>query len=42
MAGYTELHPLVESVLDELVRLRYADRTVTAYRRMYANLERYA
>ena len=42
MAGYNELHPLVESVLDELVRLRYADRTVTAYRRMYANLERYA
>ena len=42
MAGYTELHPLVESVLDELVRLRYSDHTVTAYRRMYANLERYA
>lgn len=42
MAGYTELHPLVESVLDELVRLRYADCTVTAYRRMYANLERFA
>ena len=42
MAGYTELHPLVESVLDELVRLRYAGCTVTAYRRMYANLERYA
>ena len=42
MAGYTELHPLVESVLDELVRLRYADGTVTAYRRMYANLERFA
>ncbi len=42
MAGYTELRPLVESVLDELARLRYADGTVTAYRRMYANLERYA
>ena len=42
MAGYTELHPLVESVLAELERLRYADCTVTAYRRMYANLERFA
>lgn len=42
MAGYTELHPLVESVLDELARLHYSDHTVTAYRRMYANLERYA
>lgn len=42
MAGYTELHPLVESVLDELVRLRYSEHTVTAYRRMCANLERYA
>ncbi|MBR3312890.1 MAG: hypothetical protein IKG18_01990 [Atopobiaceae bacterium] len=27
MAGYTELHPLVESVLDELVRLRYWHRS---------------
>ncbi|MBO7675882.1 MAG: tyrosine-type recombinase/integrase, partial [Atopobiaceae bacterium] len=42
MSGYTELHPLVESVLEELERLRYADETVTAYRRLYANLERYA
>ena len=42
MSGYTELHPLVESVLRELVRLKYSESTVTAYRRMYANLERYA
>lgn len=42
MSGYTELHPLVESVLGELERLRYSESTVTAYRRMYANLERYA
>ena len=38
MSGYTELHPLVESVLRELVRLKYSESTVTAYRRMYANL----
>lgn len=42
MSGYTELHPLVESVLKELERLRYSGDTVTGYRRMYANLERYA
>lgn len=42
MSDYTELHPLVESVLEELERLRYAECTVTSYRRMYANLERYA
>ena len=42
MSGYTELRPSVESVLAELERLRYSESTVTAYRRMYANLERYA
>ena len=42
MAEYTELHSLAESVLRELERLRYSDATVAAYRRVYANLERYA
>ena len=42
MAEYTELHPLVESVLEELERLRYSESTVATFRRTYADLERYA
>lgn len=42
MPDYTDLASLVASALGELVRLGYSESTLTAYRRMYANLERYA
>lgn len=42
MSNYTDLDSLATSVLAELQRLGYSSEAVAGYRRMYANLARYA